>query len=46
MNDGTYIKADFEQLPGYDFCTARKKGVVPDKLKMKKIVKFTKQYIV
>lgn len=46
MDDETYVKADFNQLPGHQFYTAKKKGEVADKFKKKKVDKFAKKYLV
>lgn len=46
MDDETYVKADFKQLPGHEYYTSPKKGNVPSKFKEKKISKFPKQYMV
>lgn len=46
MDDETYCKADFNQLPGKEFYTAFKRGGVSNKFKQKKVSKFPKQYMV
>lgn len=46
MDDETYVKADFKQLPGQQFYTSKKRGDVPDKFKHKKLDKFSKKYLI
>lgn len=46
MDDETYVKADFNQIPGQLFYTAKKKGDVAPKFKGKKVDKFAKKYLI
>lgn len=46
MDDETYVKADFKQLPGQEFYTASGKGRVADIFKTIKLSKFPKKYLV
>lgn len=46
MDDETYVKADFKQIPGQQFYTAKKRGLVPEKFKEKKLDKFPKKYLI
>lgn len=46
MDDETYCKVDFKQLPGKKFYTATKKGNVKEKFKEVKSEKFAAKYMV
>lgn len=46
MDDETYCKSDYLQLPGQRFYIADKRGNVADKFKYKKLSKFAKKYMV
>lgn len=46
MDDETYCKSDFNQLPGHKFYTARTKGGVRKDQRTTKISKFPKQFMV
>lgn len=46
MDDETYIKADFKQIPGQEYCTAKDKKLVPDKFKKKMLSKFPKKHLI
>lgn len=46
MDDETYVKADFKQIPGRQFYTAKKIGEVDNKYKEKKLDKYPKKYLV
>lgn len=46
MDDETYVKSDFKQIPGPQFYTAYIKGGVKKKFKYKKIDKFGKKFLI
>ena len=46
MDDETYVKADFKQLPRQEFYTASGKGKVSEIFKTIKLSKFPKKYLV
>ena len=46
MDDETYVKADYKQLPGQEFYTAKGRGKVADIFKHMKLSKFAKKYLV
>lgn len=46
MDDETYCKADFKQLPGHEYYTASKKGGVSPKFTTQQHTKFPKKYMV
>lgn len=46
MDDETYCKADFQQLPGQEFYVASDKGQVEERYKIRKISKFPKKYLI
>lgn len=46
MDDETYIKGDFKQMPGQNYYVAEAKGAVADRFRMKKLSKFPKKYLV
>lgn len=46
MDDETYVKADFKQLPGKQYYTAYVKGGVKKIFKFKKVDKYAKKYLV
>lgn len=46
MDDETYVKADFNQLPGQEFYVAKNKKSIPDKYKKIKLSKFPKRHMV
>lgn len=46
MDDETYIKADFKQIPGLEFFTGKSKFDVDDKFKKKKMSKFASKYLI
>lgn len=46
MDDETYVKADFNQIPGQLYYTAKSKGNVSPKFRQKKIDKFAKKYLI
>ena len=45
MDDETYVKSDFKQIPGQVYYTAKKKGDVASKCKEKKDIWFGKQFV-
>jgi predicted transcriptional regulator len=46
MDDETYVKADFRQLPGLLFFTAQHKFDVPEEVRKQKLSKFAKKYMI
>lgn len=46
LDDETYCKADFSQLPGHEYYTAKRKGGANKKFTTRKTSKFPKQYMV
>ncbi|XP_055598132.1 uncharacterized protein LOC129747802 [Uranotaenia lowii] len=46
VDDETYVKADYEQLPGQKFYTAKGRGKVADIFKHMKLSKFAKKSLV
>lgn len=46
MDDETYVKADFKQIPGQQFYSAKKRGLVAENFKIKKLDKFPKKYLI
>lgn len=46
MDDETYVKADFRQLPGQEYYTATGRGKVAEIFKHIKLSKFAKKYLV
>ena len=46
MDDETYVKLDFQQLPGQKFYAADKRGCVPEKYKYQKCDKFAKKVMI
>jgi hypothetical protein len=40
------VKAEFQQLSGQKYVTARNKFDVPEELKSQKVLKFTKKYLI
>lgn len=46
MDDETYVKADFRQLPGQQFYTTTDPNLVPDTVKTKKTSKYASKYLV
>lgn len=46
MDDETYVKADFRQLPGLQFFTAHHKFDVPENVRKQKMSKFAKKYMI
>lgn len=46
MDDETYCKADYSELPGQGFYVSNKRANVSDKFKYKKISKFAKKYMI
>ena len=46
MDDETIVKADLKQLPGLEFYTSLQRGKVDDYFKAKKLLKFSKKYMV
>lgn len=46
MDDETYVKADFKQLPGEEFYVAKSCNGVADKYKTRKLSKFPKKYMI
>ncbi|XP_055626225.1 uncharacterized protein LOC129768530 [Toxorhynchites rutilus septentrionalis] len=46
MDDETYVKADFRQLPGLLFFSAEDKFSVPEEIRIQKLSKFAKKYMV
>lgn len=46
MDDETYVKADFRQLPGQEYYVSKFLGDVDRKYKERKITKFPKKYLV
>jgi transposase len=45
MDDETYIKADFQQIPGQEFYTATNRKDAPEDCKIKKRSKFPKKFL-
>ena len=46
LDDETYVKADFHQLPGQEFFTCSNKRDIQDKYKRKKMSKFAEKFLV
>lgn len=46
MDDETYVKADFHQLPGQEYFVAKSKFAVPEHVRKKKVSKFAKKYLI
>ncbi|XP_055615271.1 uncharacterized protein LOC129761456 isoform X3 [Toxorhynchites rutilus septentrionalis] len=46
MDNETYVKADFRQLPGLLFFSAEDKFSVPEEIRKQKLSKFAKKYMV
>lgn len=46
MDDETYVKADFNQLPGQEFYVAKKRGDADPKFKNRQCTKFPVKYLV
>lgn len=46
LDDETYIKADFNQIPGQEFYTAKQRGGVAEKFRQKKLSKFPKKFLI
>ena len=46
LNDETYVKANFKQLPGRKFYVSQFRGNVPDKFKYIQVDKFAKKFMV
>lgn len=46
MDDETYVKADFQQMPGQEFYTGKDKFKVDDRFKKKKMSKFASKYLI
>lgn len=46
MDDETYVKADFKQIPGNLFFTAKDKFSVPEHVRTQKMSKFAKKFLV
>lgn len=46
MDDETYVKCDFRQLPGQNFYASKFRGRVPDKYKFVLVDKFAKKYMI
>lgn len=46
MDDETYCKADFTQIAGHDFYTARNRQEAPENCKLKKRSKFPKKFLI
>lgn len=46
MDDETYVKSDFKQLPGQEYFTATNPNVVPEQFKVKKLSKFPKKFLI
>lgn len=46
LDDETYIKSDFKQIPGKEYYVAKEKGGVPPKFKAKKLTKYPKKYLI
>lgn len=46
MDDETYCKADFKQLPGQEFYVAAGRGQAPEANKTQKLSKFPKKYLI
>ena len=46
MDDETYVKADFNQIPGNLYMTAKGKCDVPEHLRTQKMSKFVKKFLI
>lgn len=46
MDDETYVKADFKQIHGNLFFTAKDKFSVPEHVRTQKMSKFAKKFLV
>lgn len=46
MDDETYVKADFRQLPGQEYFVAKSKFDVPEDVRKKKVSKFAKKFLI
>ena len=46
MDDETYVKADFQQMPGQNYYSVRKGRTVDDKFKKKKVNKYAEKYLI
>lgn len=46
MDDETYVKADFNQIPGNLYVTAKDKCDVPENLRTQKMSKFAKKFLI
>uniref|UniRef100_A0A1B0CMP2 Uncharacterized protein n=1 Tax=Lutzomyia longipalpis TaxID=7200 RepID=A0A1B0CMP2_LUTLO len=46
MDDETYCKADFQQLPGRSFYTAKTRNGVPKVIRYRRLTKFPKKFMV